>query len=137
MIIKFHPDSYRPSELPGHLQRHARQYEGRLMIGYWDSEWYRKNKPCLELPKPQDFIDPNWDPDQRRIVLEYLKLGQTLESWRGFGMCRICKKLLGSRDLTDGLYVWPEGFEHYLEEHHLRVPEEFVQHCFQRFSEAL
>jgi hypothetical protein len=29
---------------------------------------------------------------------------------------------------TDGHYVWPEGLAHYLWEHQVRSPEQFVRH---------
>jgi len=46
--------------------------------------------------------------------------------------CRLCSKCLGARDRIDGTYVWPEGFEHYLREHGVRPPEEFVRHVLSR-----
>lgn len=33
---------------------------------------------------------------------------------------------MGCCTLTDGIYVWPEGFAHYLERHAVRPPPEFV-----------
>jgi hypothetical protein len=35
---------------------------------------------------------------------------------------------MGRAELTDGVYVWPEGLAHYLEKHNVRLPKEFVQH---------
>jgi len=35
---------------------------------------------------------------------------------------------MGSSDLTDGVYVWPEGLVHYVEKHNVRLPTEFVKH---------
>jgi len=35
---------------------------------------------------------------------------------------------MGRGELTDGVYVWPEGLAHYLEKHNVRLPQEFVDH---------
>lgn len=32
----------------------------------------------------------------------------------------------GCRDLSDGVWVWPEGLAHYVELHSVMLPEEFV-----------
>jgi hypothetical protein len=31
--------------------------------------------------------------------------------------------------MTDGTYNWPQGFEHYITEHGVRPPTEFIAHC--------
>lgn len=33
---------------------------------------------------------------------------------------------MGSKCLTDGNWVWPEGLAHYIEAHEVRLPDEFV-----------
>ena len=33
---------------------------------------------------------------------------------------------MGCSDLTDGVWVWPEGLVHYIEAHELVLPEEFL-----------
>jgi hypothetical protein len=33
---------------------------------------------------------------------------------------------MGSRDLTDGVWVWPEGLAHYVEEHDVMLPDAFL-----------
>jgi hypothetical protein len=35
----------------------------------------------------------------------------------------------GSRDLTDGTWVWPEGLAHYITTHDVILPDEFVEHA--------
>lgn len=92
-------------------------------LGYWANDRHP------ELPEPADFIDENWDADERRQVADYLKAGETKTMWRGFSYCRLCdKSLLGTTCLTDGTYTWPEGFAHYIEEHAVKPPEEFLAH---------
>ena len=34
---------------------------------------------------------------------------------------------MGSRCLTDGEWVWPEGLEHYIEVHSVLLPEDFAR----------
>ena len=38
------------------------------------------------------------------------------------------REVMGSHDMTDGTFIWPEGFAHYLEVHAVRPPAEFVNH---------
>jgi len=83
------------------------------------------------LPFPWDFVDKTWDEKERLAVMAYLKVGKTYESWRGNSWCRFkcdSRYLPGYRDLTDGTYVWPEGFTHYVEKHNVKPPVEFIQH---------
>jgi hypothetical protein len=35
---------------------------------------------------------------------------------------------MGSHDLTDGVFVWPEGYAHYIEKHDVKPPREFIEH---------
>ena len=35
---------------------------------------------------------------------------------------------MGSRCLTDGTWSWPEGLPHYITDHHVRLPDDFVAH---------
>jgi hypothetical protein len=115
-------------------------------LGYWhsvaiDPKTKLPNKTGIEfdryaerfesLPVPSDFIDETWDPAERALVLAYLKGGKTYESWRGFSWCRLgctgCMDM-GTTDRTDGTYVWPEGFSHYVEKHAVKPPQEFIDH---------
>jgi hypothetical protein len=34
---------------------------------------------------------------------------------------------MGSQDLTDGVWVWPEGLAHYVSAHSVRLPEMFLE----------
>eukprot|EP00904_Undaria_pinnatifida_P009632 jgi/Undpi1/579/HiC_scaffold_10.g04043.m1 len=38
-------------------------------------------------------------------------------------------RLMGCCTLTDGTYVWPEGLAHYLSEHAVRPPDDFIAHA--------
>ena len=49
-----------------------------ILIGYWDgpqndSSW----------PRPEDFVDNNWDSEERDLVVSYLKTGSSYLRWVG------------------------------------------------------
>jgi hypothetical protein len=92
------------------------------LIGYWAGEGLD------EWPDPRSFVDLTWDALERSIVVDYLKRGFVARACMGMSPCRFCGKLNGSLELTDGVFVWPEGFAHYLEEHGVRPPDSFVDH---------
>lgn len=122
MIIEKHPDE-------------PKEAAGLRALGYWkwnpqkDNDWVQRIAAGYEhLPDPRDFVDPAWDPKTRAVVVDYLKSGSQLVQWRGWSNCRLCNVGNGSTCLSDGTFVWPEGFAHYVEVHGVRPPEEFARH---------
>lgn len=106
-----------------------------IRIGYWYNGPYDQRSE--HYPVPHDHVDEKWFDDNRDIVcylFRYLMTGQYCNAYRGNSKCRICSKMLGSHEYTDGTYIWPEGLEHYLE-HHVRLPDEFVQHIMDNKGE--
>ena len=108
---------------------------GLKFIGYWTPLDRRPDHPeCLKLPDPRLYVDRKWGFTERAYVLRHLRGGVMWEGWMGPSWCRFgCTRdaddvHLGSRDLTDGVYVWPEGFAHYVERHSVRPPQEFIDH---------
>jgi hypothetical protein len=105
------------------------------LLGYWrlelpetdPDEWYRDQ--LLQWPDVTLLVDPNWREDERRRVGEYLQRGTRVNQARGLSLCRFCERHNGSAELTDGVYCWPEGLAHYVSEHDVRLPEEFVGHA--------
>jgi len=59
-------------------------------------------------------------------MVVYLKSGQIVNSYRGMSSCRICQIHNGSHDLSDGTYVWPSGYAHYVSAHGIKPPEKFL-----------
>lgn len=93
-------------------------------LGFWQSKY---ETYLVELPNPAAFIDRGWDATERAQVIEYLRAAPFVQFYRGYSYCRICgKPQLGSREHGDGAFVWPEGFAHYVEEHGVKPPEEFL-----------
>lgn len=100
--------------------------QGKKFIGYWADP--RRSHPS-DLPSPQNFVDLNWDAAERLFVAQTLSLGTRFIGWRGFSGCRICGCLNGTTCQTlDGTVVFPEGFAHYVSEHGVRPPQEFVDY---------
>ena len=87
----------------------------------------------LDLPDPYDYVDERWDAGERALVVSYLRAGARIVEFRGLSSCRfrcgVDQRVMGNACLSDGTFTWPEGFAHYLEAHHVRPPEEFVQHA--------
>lgn len=92
------------------------------LVGYWRSD----NEP--HWPDPLPLVDPSWDEEQRFWVASYLKHGFVARMYLGKSRCRVCGEWNGSLELSDGAYLWPEGLAHYVYEHAVRLPPEFLEH---------
>jgi hypothetical protein len=104
-------------------------YRRLLPIGYWRSEDY----PFL--PHPRDCVDPSWDEAERLRVIAYLDKAYVICGWMGYSWCRMgCPPIppsatdIGTRDMTDGTWYFPEGFAHYLRHHAVRPEAVFLEH---------
>jgi hypothetical protein len=62
------------------------------------------------------------------MVADYLDRGFVTRACMGFSPCRMCGRPNGALELSDGVYVWPEGFSHYVRDHDIRPPDVFVDH---------
>ena len=98
-------------------------------IGYWS----RDQDKAEGLPWPSELVDDTWDVAERERVIAYLERGTIHESWRGWSTCRLCGRPNGSRDHTDDVYVWPEGYVHYVRDHAVRPPADFIAHALERY----
>jgi len=102
------------------------------LIGYWIRDLKDE-----EFCAPQEVVG-NLPPNVRTKLGEYLDAGATdsLSSQRGYSWCRffcgIPREQMGSRELTDGQWVWPQGLSHYVCSHGITLPEEFVAHALDR-----
>ena len=95
---------------------------GLRLIGYWRSD----DEP--EWPDPFAFVDESWDTDERQLVVRYTRNAPKLWTQMGISPCRFCGKPNGSSELTDTVYIWPEGLSHYVSDHGVRLPREVVEH---------
>lgn len=83
------------------------------------------------MPSAADHQDSTWEGEERKRVLAHLAAGEVYASYRGFSLCRICNAINGSQDITDGVYVWPSGFPHYLTAHAVKPTQAFIDHVNQ------
>jgi hypothetical protein len=94
------------------------------LVGYWGGVW----------PDVGDFVDPNWDENERHLVSQYLAGGTMARVAMGHSACRFCGMRNGYAEYTDGTYIWPSGLGHYVDEHQVRLPREFVEHAIARLN---
>ena len=107
-MVDLHPDVFTP----------------RVYVGYWHSFG-----PFASLPHPQCLVDHGWEFRRRRPIVSYLEGGRVFANYMGYSRCRFCRTSNGTTDLTDGLWIWPEGLGHYVASHGVRLPDEFVAHA--------
>jgi hypothetical protein len=107
----------------------VRIVEPLRVIGYWRNELHQ------EYPDPQNFVDESWDEDSRYGVAAYLRTGVMPWAMIGISPCRLCGQANGSVEYSDGVYVWPEGLAHYVEDHAVRLPVEIEQHALARMAQ--
>jgi hypothetical protein len=95
-----------------------------ILIGYWRS----RNEPLW--PDPAWFVDERWEQSTREMVARHLRGGVTIAVAPGLGWCRFRCGIdtLGASLVSDGQFLWPEGLSHYVEQHSVRLPEQFVEH---------
>ena len=93
------------------------------VVGFWGGEASSRH-----FPLPQWLVRPGWRLDERDRIAAYLKSGKACLVCCGRARCRFdgCGIVLGSADLTDGRWLWPAKLEHYILEHDVCLPDEFV-----------
>jgi hypothetical protein len=67
------------------------------------------------------------EPDADTLA-SWKKIGFRDDDARNIARNKFEAQLMGTSCLTDGTFIWPEGFAHYLEAHAVRPPVEFVRH---------
>ena len=71
------------------------------------------------------------------LLFQYLESGTFVRRSRGFSTCRICGEPNGSKEYTDGTFLWPEGLAHYVHNHSVRLPACVIDHIVQKAAEEL
>lgn len=82
-----------------------------------------------QFPAPQELVV---DDARLPTVADYLDRGCVHKRYRGYSWCRVCgdcAKHMGSAELTDGVWLWPEGLSHYVRHHSVGLPEPFITHA--------
>lgn len=96
--------------------------ERLIRIGRWN-DWAMEHRYAW----PQQFV-VDWNIPYLDAITNYLKSGSVCATYKSDSWCRICKKILGNHDLTDGVFVWREGLDHYVTEHNVLLPPQFLAH---------
>ena len=103
-------------------------------IGFWAEQEELGEDDAPEhpgaWPHPRELPKRDWDPALKDRICAYLGSGRVLDSYMGFACCRFrdCRgQNLGTSDCSDGTWLWPEGFEHYIAVHDISLPEEFLR----------
>ncbi len=117
--------SLRPAD---HLDR-----KGLIRVGFWRGP----QEKDLALPDPKDLVDEEWDEGICKKVFSHVELGDIVASYRGYSRCRICGKPNGSQERSDGKYIWPSGFGHYIMAHRVKPSEAFIEHVLHAGRAAL
>jgi hypothetical protein len=101
-------------------------------ISYWTDTRFHEMKTI----HPKYLVDPQWEVARRPSIVRYLRSGVCVLSQMGFSYCRFeggpPDREMGSSDLSDGVYVWPEGLAIYVEQYHVRLPDQFISHMADR-----
>lgn len=97
-------------------------------FGYWKSDC----RLDAHLPNPVEFVDVDWSADERDDVLLAIGRAAVANRWKGWSNCRMCGKMNGSACMTLNGWVFPEGLAHYIRDHGVRPPNEFVSSVLNR-----
>jgi hypothetical protein len=100
-----------------------------VRLGYW------LGADAPGWPDPRSFVDQDWDSDERDEVTSYVRRGLVARRYMGPSLCRLCGTPVGSLELSDGTFIWPEGFAHYISEHSVRPPQRFLEHIREQTTE--
>jgi len=79
-------------------------------------------------------VDPTWDGEERAKVVAYLDDAYYVRGALGYSWCRMgCPETMdvflemGSKDFTDGFWIFPEGFVHYVKKHSVKPHSLFLE----------
>jgi len=93
-------------------------------VGFWNDN--KNGYPQYPMPEARE---KPWK-GKRDFVAALTQLqekgGIKRESYRGWSDCRCCGKMNGNKEYTKDGWLWPEGFLHYVEEHNVKPPQDFI-----------
>ncbi len=124
-------------------EKYMARYSGLTHIGFWldkkpklDPENYGEiNEDGIHRSWPIENVE--WNDFERDVVLDTLSKGSSGASYKGSSSCRICGKRLGTCDVFNDQYVWPDKYDHYITEHGIKPPDHFIDHCFKEINHKL
>jgi len=103
------------------------------MVGYWSG-----NGESEDYPNPQLLVRKNWDPEEKKEIVKYLRKGVFFRGFWDDAPCRFIENLpredMGSKEYIDVMYVWPEGLSIYVDEYDVDLPSSFLKHIMNNRS---
>ena len=107
----------------------------RRLKSYWEK------LPPPRYPHPKHLVGAERNPAHKAALVAYLRSGTIVTHCLGYSYCRFeggpSDQEMGSGDLSDGVWIWPEGLWVYVEHYDVRLPDEFetnVQNMGYRIS---
>ncbi|MFI5676382.1 hypothetical protein [Streptomyces cellulosae] len=99
------------------------------LLGFYDELENRSGQPNGSI---RDGVQPVGEPDERELVA-YLDAGHVLidvmEAGHDVLTGRVHRHSPGCSSLvTDGSWLWRQDFPHYVETHHVSLPDAFIEH---------
>ncbi|WP_206754386.1 hypothetical protein, partial [Lentimonas sp. CC19] len=116
-------------------------------IGYWKERYSSEQLHTLKAngndveelqryPEPLLLVGSTWKEEKKKRIILYLNSGHRWSEQLGYSYCRfecgIAESSMGNSCLTDSTWIWPEGLSHYVEEHDITLPDEFIRHMEDR-----
>jgi hypothetical protein len=86
----------------------------------------------LQVPHLSEVIDRTWNPPDRDRLVAYLRDCPAITAVPRFDpvVCQICGETLercSSTQQSDGLWIWFKPVVHYVQLHHVRLPDRMVE----------
>ena len=105
------------------------QIDDLKRVGFW---W---SPDELDLPHPREYVDESWDSSERNRAILYLEQSYYLTRFAlGWSWCRFgcfggkAWHEMGHGECTDGVWLFPESFLHYVRHHAVKPPADFLEH---------
>ncbi len=101
----------------------------------YEGYWRQSVDEVSDLPWP--VPDPAW-PSRARFLraLDTLEAVGPSVALAGKSMCRLCGRANGSTEFWLRRWGWPEGYRHYIADHHVRPSEAFERFVLRQVSLA-
>ncbi|GMF20836.1 unnamed protein product [Phytophthora lilii] len=117
-------------------------------LGFWCSEedLTREEASDAERPNPLQLVDDAWFAECHPALLKtiewyltraFVESHELAYSFCRFPDCSLAQeqpRVMGACTMTDGVYCWPEGYWHYVNHHHVKPPQEFLDHILDRYG---
>lgn len=97
---------------------------GLKIEGYW----YNSYGDAAKYPMPIAKSDEMQDKIAFLINLTKAQEEAERNSYRGWSNCRICGCMNGSAEYHTDKWLWPSGYQHYINDHNVRPSPEFFEY---------